>query len=315
MKSEGTPIPTRTPKSGKKKKEFTQLALAKDHRFNWMGHDGTESETLNLDLLRITNEGCLRFSDQARRDYVITMIRARLGQIKLALGLCTEEDLEDDEDEDDDEENSEAQVLWRLAVRRVELQQEAEERGDSGEPLYYGTPTEEEVAEGYRDFVKGTRVLLSHLKQTFVSYIDGREFNTVAQLVEHNNALRPTYEETAAAVQHPKFELPPVEEFDAEPLQAYVEKRNECRMKIDALRCCGGGAYAMRYMREEELDEIGTPRIYVDMEDTEATLDEELQNARQNLAKERWEYNCRAARVYRRLQKFLARRAAAAEQS
>nr|CCC94572.1 unnamed protein product [Trypanosoma congolense IL3000] len=298
-------VTTRGSKTGRKK-EYTQVAIAKTHRFNWMGHEGTESETLNLDLLRITNESNLRYNDHARRDSVVAAIRARLGQIKLALGLCTEDDLEEDDD-DDDEENMEAQALWKVAVRRVELQQEAEERGDE-DSLYYGTPTEEEEAEGYKKFVMGARVLLSHLRQTFVSYLDGREFLAIPDLVEHDKALRVRYEAIAAVVQHPKFELPPAEEFDPTPLQAYIEARDTARMKIDALRCCGGGTYAQRYIREDELDEIGSPRIYVDMEDTEATLDEELQNARQTLTKERWEYNRRAVRVARRLQKFLAKR-------
>ncbi|KAG8345265.1 hypothetical protein ERJ75_000960200 [Trypanosoma vivax] len=302
-----------------------EIALVRTHRFNWMGHEGTESEVLNVSMLRANNEGALRYNDQIQREIVIASIRQRLEEIKRGLGLLPAENEQggdgddeiEDEDEDDEDgegEHTEAEMLLQLALRRVELDEKARTRGEMGSdiPLHYGTVTDEELSGASAFFSAGCRALLTRTKQTFTSYLDGRNFVSPVALAAHNEQGRVFYEDAVKSVSDGKRELPAVEKFDVEAIQAVVDERDLLRLKIDALRA-RDGKYAARFIRSLELDDDGNPLAEVDPDDTEEQLNEKLQAVRQVLAQERREYNKRANAAAKRIQAAFVNQAQAGE--
>nr|AGN32887.1 hypothetical protein [Trypanosoma rangeli] len=301
------------------------MALVQTHRFNWMGYEGTMSEALNLDLLRHTDVGSLRYSDYRYRQEVVADIRMRLKIIKRELGLLPpEEDEEGDRvspvskgefvDVDEYERN---EFLLRIQRRRNALLYSkgplvAGEDNEAEEVYYHpAPPTAEMQRKAVPSFTLAVQSLLVRAGETFVSYLDGSEFVTVSKLTEHNEARRG---EVEAAAEEAGVVLPSASEFEVTSLQAALEKREQLRMKLDAVRAASDPSYAARFVRAEERDNSGQPVTNVFPEDgDENNLSAKLQEAKVQLESARLAYNMRAFVIARRVQKALANHVPPAE--
>ncbi|RNF02591.1 hypothetical protein TraAM80_06291 [Trypanosoma rangeli] len=294
------------------------MALVQTHRFNWMGYEGTMSEALNLDLLRHSNMGSLRYSDYNYRQAVVADIRMRLKIIKRELGLLPpEEDVEEgnmdhiakDEFVDVDEYEGN-EYLLRIQRRRNALLYSkgplVASEDDEAEAVYYhpAPPTAEVQRQAVPSFALAVQSLLVRAGETFVSYLDGSEFVAVSKLSEHNEARRG---EVEAAAEEAGAVLPSASEFEVTSLQAALEKREQLRMKLDAVRAASDPSYASRFVRAEERDNSGQPVTNVFPEDgDEKNLSAKLQAAKVQLESARLAYNKRAYVAARRVQKALA---------
>ncbi|KEG05291.1 hypothetical protein DQ04_23961000, partial [Trypanosoma grayi] len=153
------------------------MAVVQTHRFNWMGYEGTESETLNIALLRPSDMGHLRNNDCKQRQQIVADIRLRLKLIKRDLGLLPPEEngdaVKDTAAEDDaflelDAESPararEAEMAAQLAERRRKLLAKYGPVGDSDEDeeeevvyLYPKPPSPAEVGAAMRGVSGGVK--------------------------------------------------------------------------------------------------------------------------------------------------------------
>ncbi|RNC48400.1 hypothetical protein TcCL_NonESM01630 [Trypanosoma cruzi] len=298
------------------------MAVVQTHCFNWMDHDGTRSETLNLALLRHSDTGNLRYSDYRQRQEVVADISMRLKIIKRELGLLPpEEEVEWNENKGQPEDlyvrldDEESEVFLQIQERRKRLfalMERPIEGTDESDVYYYpGTPADEMQREAAAPFALFVQSLLVQFGETFVSYLDGSEFLTLSKLVQHNEARRG---EVEAAAEEAGVLLPSESEFDVTSLHAALENREQARMKLDAVRAASDPSYAAKFVRAEERDNSGQPITNVSPEDgTEAQLSAKLTAAKAQLESVRMAYNRRAHASARRVQKALANRVPPAE--
>ncbi|ORC92396.1 uncharacterized protein TM35_000031490 [Trypanosoma theileri] len=310
------------------------MAVVQTHCFNWMGYEGTESETLNLALLRHGNSGNLRYADYCQRQEVLADIRLRLKLIKRDLGLLPPEAEETPVDDaiaelsEDESLSLEAPISARpkeeekkvvedkepstlLAVRQRALQSTGTGRGsDSDEDeeivyVYPAPPSADDTATAAKAAGAALRSVLFEAGATYVSYIDGAEFTSTTALAEHNEAKRAELTDV---------ELPEPGAFDLAPLEAALEERTQLRLKLDAVRAARDPEYAAAVIPASERDNSGNPITNVDVSEAdEAQLSQKLTKAVRYLAALRELYNNRASKSANAVQLELANKVQAQE--
>ncbi|RNF26227.1 uncharacterized protein Tco025E_01501 [Trypanosoma conorhini] len=301
------------------------MALVQTHCFNWMGHEGTMSETFNLGLLRHSDMGSLRYSDHRQRQEVVADIRMRLKMIKRDLGLLPPEEDAEEEAKNDveseafagvDQEEEEKYAL-RIQERRkkfLHLKGPLVASEDKEEEVVYyhpGKPTVEAQQQALPPFGLAVQSMLFCAGETFVSYLDGSAFVALSKLTEHNEARRPQVEAAAEAA---GVALHSASEFEVSSLQAALEKREQLRMKLDAVRAASDPSYAERCVRAEERDNSGQPVTNVLPEAGDVKkLSAKLRAAQAQLESARLAYNKRAYVAARRVLKALANNVPPAE--
>ncbi|KAH9589135.1 hypothetical protein LSM04_002692 [Trypanosoma melophagium] len=291
------------------------MAVVQTHRFNWMGYEGTESEALNLALLRHGNSGNLRYTDYCQRQEVLGDIRLRLKLIKRDLGLLPPEaeetpvedavgELDDHDDalslgappsegpkeveRDDVDDEPAALAAIRRRVRQTGGRQHGSDSDEDDEIVYVypAPPAENETAAAMKGVGGALRTMLCEAGANFVSYIDGAEFPSTAALTAHNDAKRAELSDV---------ELPEPSEFNITPLETAVEERNQLRMKLDAVRAARDPEYSAAVIPVSERDNSGNPITNVGAHEAdEAQLSQKLTKAKRRLAALQAAYNKRA---------------------
>lgn len=288
------------------------MALVQTHRFNWMGYEGTQSEALNLALLRQTDAGQLRYSDYQQRQQVVNEIELRLKLIKRDLGLLPQEDiLKDLQDAEarrspsPKRETYAEDILALFAMRRKDMRHLNVISGltaDDGKKFnFLHQPSDDTIKASYMKICNSMRSLLFRNGLTFVSYIDGMEFTELRQLVEYNKTQRAAVQGTLAAA---GVMLPAESTFDVKTVKAALEQRDTLRKKLDALRARRDPTYAANCIRKDELNDKGEPTTTVLQADgDEQELFKKLVAAQKKLHSVQSAYNAQAYTVSQQLLK------------
>lgn len=287
------------------------MALVQTHRFNWMGYEGTESENLNLALLRPINTGNLRYSDYQQRQHAVEDISTRLKLIKRDLGLLPPEEEEElmkrgntadvDDDLSPEHDADVVKLFAKYAGRRKQLRslKDAPDASSAGTVFYHpGEPTDKEQKWALNKFNLAVRSLLCGVGETSVSYLDGNEFTQLPRLKAHNKDYRDKVQSAA------KTPLPAENKFDTAPVEAALERSKQVRMKLDAVRAAHDKSYAARCIRKEELNKNGLPLTHVSRADgSEQELVKKLVAARKKVTGTRLALNKQAHTASRKILK------------
>ncbi|GET88005.1 hypothetical protein, conserved [Leishmania tarentolae] len=286
---------TTTPKDSSSP-SATMTALITKHRYNWMGYDGIESEEVDAALLR-SDGGPANNYNYMHRQQVIMELKERLYRIKRDLGLISEEELRAEEEarqrrrmerkrrqeqERIRKEMEEAARAEEAERRRLEQEEsedwatteEAEVRGKQECEKYMNdaeqcallaamSRTQKEIDSAITGFSKGTRILLTCSGNVYVSYLDGSEHFTIADLEKYNAANR---KRVIKALAGTNVSVPASEEHSLEKVREAIQARDTARKKLDAVRALEDPTYRVR-IRSTEKGTDGTPSQQVVQED------------------------------------------------